>query len=414
MLEPYNDSVIPVYRSTTATTLQGSLICFFELQDQPVMFATINQNILTIFLINPYFDINSFIAEIPSHASDLTAPLYLFNYDRECLRRYDAGYQTHLKEFFANYIMQEIESNKYATIEDFYSFTLPECYGPFFNVDMYLRFAKSKDLFEICNFVRSVMFSKLVLVIDSFTEYSFTKPTTNDIALVMTGHSPVSLPASSCLLDIQTIGLDEYSDIIVFTLYKQARFFTYYSNNKTPEGQLQFRSFIDRSLQSFEVIYVLNAEFMRIFLPQFTNYIDMRFEKYQKWVSTRKLVHLPHFHLEIDPGSGKNIPIWNKLYWIDRDEKWKTLVLQRTITNLTSKVAILSSNELKIPFSDPIIADTRRLIPPLEFTSLFVKKNSILKKKICFRPLESHDNFNSAYDEYSKMFEDNLIMITEE
>ena len=411
MLDPYNDSVKPVYRSTTATTLQGSLICFFELQDQPVMFATINQNILTIFLINPYFEINSFIAEIPSHASDLTAPLYLFNYDQDCLRRYDVGYQAHLQEFFANYTMQEIESDNYSVIEDFYSYTLPECYGSFFNVDMYVRFARSKDLFEICNFVKSVMFSKLVLVIDSFTEYSFTKPSTNDIALVMTGQSPVSLPAASCLLDIQTIGLDEYSDIIVFTLYKHSSFSTYFSNNNTPEGQQQFRSFIDRSLQSFEVIYVLNAEFMRIFLPQFTKYIDMRFEKYQKWVSTRKLVHLPRFHLEIDPGSGKNIPIWNKLYRIDRDEKWKTLVLQRTITNLMSKVAILSSNELKIPFNDPIIADTRRLIPPVEFFSFFDGKKSIIKKKICFRPTDFHDTFNSKYDEYSKMYEDNLIIL---
>ena len=97
-------------------------------------------------------------------------------------------------------------------------------------------------------------------------------------------------------------------------------------------------------MKLFEIVYVFNPQFESIFFPQFSYFVDIKFNKYKYWVSARKLVHLPFHHLKFDPGSGKNIPIWNRLFRIEQDEKWKQLILQRAITNLLTKLAILSSN----------------------------------------------------------------------
>ena len=420
MSDSYSRSVILVYHSTCATSLNGSIISFFEFSNLPVIYSVLSNNSLSIFFINPFFisenvnsfiseNVNSFISEIQFLSGDLASPLYLFQYDLSCLQKYDNLFQVDLVSFFSEYDQNIIKDKRFSDLEDFYSFAVPECYYSFFNNEMYKRFGQTGDLTEIIYFVRSIMFSKVVLLIDYFSNYKFFHQS-QAISVVVHGSSIISLPAKSCILDIQTTGLDKDSDIIVFSLLNGESFITYYLNDTSPEGQTGFRDFIGHSLQLFDVIYVFNPLFESKFFPQFANFIDITFNKYKYWVTARKLVHLPFHHLEFDPGSGKNVPIWNRLYSIERDKEWKQLILQRAITNLLTKLAILSSNELRNPFTDPVIADIRKIRPTPEFLDSFSHMNdNLLKKKILYYPTEFFNIFLFADGKYSEMYLNEIL-----
>jgi hypothetical protein len=415
MLEPYSQSAILVYQSPCVTSFLGSVINFIDFSDQPVIFSVISENTFSIFMINP-FDTTpqSFLEDIMNFSCHLFDPLYLFHYDTKCLQKYEQLFQVELFNFFSNFKLQIVEDKRFADLEDFYSFTLPECFSSFFTNDMYIRYAKSGDMSEIITFVKSIMFSKVILLIDSFGNYSFPPAINTDISLVIRGNSVIKLPDHSCLLDIQTIGLDEYSDIILFSIYKANTFITYYLTDNSAEGQQNFRDFIIRSLEFYEVVYVFNSSFENKFFPTITKFVDITFNKYQYWASTRKLVHLPHFHLDYDPGSGKNVPIWNKLYLIEANDSWKDLIFRRTIVNILTKVAILSSNEFKIPFSDPFMADSRKLKHPHDFFDQFAtKKNNLIKKKVLYYPTEFHAMYNFEEGKFSEMYIDNLLFFEE-
>ena len=251
------------------------------------------------------------------------------------------------------------------------------------------------------------------MTIDSFATHKFLPRISKDIIPVISGESPCVLPPTACLIDFETLGLDEYSDIILFTIYKHNSFFSYYLTDTSPEGQQNFREFIKYSLHQFDVVYVFHADFESKFFPDIKKFVDIRFKKYQFWASARRLVHLPFHHLEFDPGSGKNIPIWNKLFLLDNNELFMDLILKRTPTNILTKLAIIASNIATIPFYDPIVADIRRVIPPLEFLNELNRQPSLLKKKISFYPSEFYNTYHEQYKEFSEMYVDNLFFIEE-
>ena len=405
MLDPYSQSAILLYQSTTATSLDGSLINFVEFCDHPILFSIINKNTFSIYIINPYFEVNSFLSDIHDLSNDLDAPLYLFQYDLSCLQKYDNTFQVNFLSFFTRYEHISIDNNRFSDLEDFYSFSLPECYGSFFTNSMFVHFSQTGDPTDIINFIKSIMFSKLVLLIDLFSSYSFVRPIQVSFSVVFQGLTPISLPDHACIIDFETLGLDSYSDILLFSIFKGNSFTSYYLNTPTPDGQVEFREFIAHSLQFFDTIYVFNAHFESIFFPQITKFVDMKFNKYQYWVTARKLVHLPHYHLELDPGSGKNVPIWNRLYSIEDNPIWMMLILQRTLVNILTKLAILSSNEIKIPFYDPLMADLRRVRPTAEFFEQFGKiNNNLVKKKVFFRPTEFFETYRFADGQFDEMY----------
>ena len=409
MLEPYSQSAILLFTSQTATTLQGSIISFFEINDKPILFSTISHNEFSIYIINPYYSYQSFMEEIPSITSNLPTPLYLFNYDQKCFQKYFVSYGIDFSSHFSNFQQKIIPNDRFSEIEDFFSFTLRECFTSFFNQTMYENFAKTKDPYEIVNFVRSIMFSKLVLTIDTFSIYKFLPIVDKDIIPVIHAKSTCSLPAHTCLIDIETLGLDEYSDIILFSLFRDNSFFSYYLTDTSDEGQRMFREFITYSIQNFDVVYVFNAEFENKFFPDIKKFVDVRFQRYQFWASARRLVHLPYFHLEFDPGSGKNVPIWNKIFLNEKNKTYFELILQRTTTNILTKLAIFASNLKSIPFNDPIVGDVRRIIPPLEFLHELNNERPLLKKKISFYADEFYLIYNKCYKEYSEMYLDNIL-----
>ena len=409
MFEPYNQSAVLIYQSKCATSLHGSLMSFFEIQEKPMMFSYISKNTLSIFIINPKESITSFIENIPSIISNIENPIYLFQYDKNCLLKYDNTYKTNFLSFFSNFKVQKIIDDNFTKLEDFYSYVLPECFYSFLNIDMYKRFQQTKDFYELTNFARSIMFSKLVLVIDKFSNYEIVKKSETDISITTTGNGPLTLPPETCLIDFQTEGLVDTSNILLLTIYKENKFITYFLNDSSENSQKNFRKFISRIMNSFKLVYVFNYNFSKLFFHETKNFVDIKFGKYRYWAAARKIVHLPFFHLQFDPGKGKNIPIWNKLYLLEKENLWKSLILQRTITNILTKLAILASNEVKIPFHDPIIADARRLIPSEEFLREFLKKKSLLKGKICFYPIKHFDDYYFADGKFSEMYLDNLL-----
>ena len=406
MLEPYQQPVVLIYKSYCATSLNGTLISFFEIKEKPIMFGYISREILFIFMINPNESINSFLESIPSLLSDIENPLYLFQYDKNCLEKYDEEYKTNLVSYFSNFKQEFINDKRFINLEDFYSYALPECYYSFLTIDMYKRFALTKDFYEITNFTRSILFSKLVLIIDKFTKHKIKIKKDSIISISSNGLVPITLPVGTCLVDFQTEGLEEDSNIILMTLFKANIFITYALNELTE--QEQFKEFIERILSRFDIVYVFNYNFEKIFFPKIKKFVDIKFDKYSKWASARKIVHLPYYHLEFDPGNGKNVPVWSKFYQIEKDELWNSLILQRSITNIITKLAILACNEKKIPFNDSIVADARRLIPSQEFLTQFGDKNYLLKKKICFFPIEYFNYYEFADGKYSEMYLDLL------
>lgn len=408
MPEPYRQSAVLIYQSNCATSLNGTVISFFEIQEKPIMFSFISKNLLSIFLVNPFYSINSFLENIPFLMNEVENPIYLFQYDLYCLERYDNEYKTRLIKFFSNFKQEIITDNRFKYLEDFYSFALPECYYSFFNFDMYKRFCLTKDFFELTTFARSILFSKVVLIIDKYSIYVKKDESKTNISITSSGVGPITLPSRTCLIDIQTEGLKKSSNILLMTIYKERTFNTYYLNKLDKENQDQFREFIKRSLARFKIIYVFNINFEKNFFPEINDFVDIKFTKYNKFAAARKIVHLPYHHLEFDPGNGKNVPIWSKLSQIEENVTWKTLILNRTITNILTKLAILSSNEIKIPFSDPIMADARRLIPSIAFLDNFDKKNCLLKKRVFYYPIKHFNEYHFADGKYSEMYLDNI------
>ena len=404
MLELYPQSAVLTYSSHCATTLHGSIISFFELSEKPMIYSVISKDRFSVYLINPAFSFQSFIEEIPYLLANVEEPLFLFNYDFRCFEKYQIDYAVNFKEFLMNLNIKPIQSDRFTDLEDFYSFTLPEHYLSFFNLFMYQEFAKTKEIYEIISFVRSIMFSKLVLIIDSFSTFNLLPKMNKEITPAFRGFAPTYLPEKACLIDIETFGIEKSSSIQLFTIYKENYFFSYFLNEFSELGQNLFREFILKTISFFDIVYVFNSNFEKIFFPEFDKFVDIRFKKYQYWASARKLVHLPYFHLTFDPGSGKNVPIWLKLYQIECDVKWQNLVFQRTITNLLTKLAILSSNDVNVPFKDPIVADTRKLLPTKEFLNQLNGSNHYLKKKICYLPIEYFNTYNPEYSTISEMF----------
>ncbi len=414
MLESNSQSAILIYHSPCATSLNGTIITFIECVEKPVIFSVISKNFLLIYMINPEFNIGSFLIELKENSGNFQIPLNLFEYDLLCLRKYDSTYNLGLYSFFTSYDHVIIDTLKFSNLEDFYSYTLPECYGPFFNYDMYSRFSQTSDFTEISNFVRSIMFSKLVLLIDLLSTHYFIQGLTKEINIVIQGRSVISLPENSCLLDIQTTGLNPDSKIILFSLYSGNSYTSYFLNDTSLEGQENFRAFIEHSFQFFESIYVFNNSFEKIFFPECTKFIDIKFNKYKYWTTARQIVHLPFYHIEFDPGSGKNVPIWYSFYFQSQDETWKKLLLMRTVVNILTKLAILSTNEIFIPFNDPIIADLRRVKPKMDFLKEFKdSKKNLLKKKIFYHPIEFFITYKYANGQYSEMYCEKMLSFDE-
>ena len=181
----YSQSAVLIYESKCSTTLIGTVISFYELSNKPLLFSIITGNRFSIHMLNPYHSFESFLAEILSHIANIDNPVFLFSYDRNCFIKYKETYKIDFEEFFLNFKVISIQEGKFNDIEDFYSYSLPENYYSFFNVKMYKDFIRTKDLTEILFFVKSIIFSKLILVIDSNSNYkllSNEKEVVNELA----------------------------------------------------------------------------------------------------------------------------------------------------------------------------------------------------------------------------------------
>lgn len=411
MLEPYSSSAIKIYHSTCATLLEGTIINFIEFSGKPIIFSVLTGKSLSVYMINPISEVDSFLFDLYSVSSEFQSPLFLFKYDKEVLKKYDNTFKTTFMDYFANYTIKNIENDRYLSLEDFYSYAVPEYYYSFFTNKTYKEFGKTGEITEIINFVRSIMFSKQVLLIDKLSTYKISTTIPNNILLAIQGTSIIKLPENSCLLDIQTTGLGEESDVICFSIYKNNSFVTYYCNDYSEEGQKEFREFVEYKLAPYAIIYVFSPSFITTFFPHIRNLVDIKFNKYKYFVTSRKLVHLPYHHLEYDPGSGKNVPIWFALTKTEPDKKWFQLILQRTVVNIVTKIAILSSNELSIPFNDNTVADIRRLRPTAEFLNQFdLKMKNLITKKICYYPTELFESYNFADGEFAEMYNDERLV----
>lgn len=107
--------------------------------------------------------------------------------------------------------------------------------------------------------------------------------------------------------------------------------------------------------------------------------------------------------------------IWNKLFSIDNNDTWINLIVHRTLVNILTKMAILSTNEIKIPFYDQLMADLRRIRPPIEFFEQFSEiKNNLLKKKVFFRPTEFFEKFNFSDGLFAEMYLNESILFDTE
>ena len=409
MIDISSKSAILVYQSTCATNLKGAIINFLEIDGFPIIYSVLSTDILSIYTINVNFTLNSFLTEIFEISSNFEAPFYIFQYDLACFKKFK-NFQYDLCSYFTRYDHVIVDDNKYFDLEDFYSYTLPECFGSFFTYSMYLRFSQTGDFTEISNFVRSIMFSKLILLIDKFSKFSIIKNSYSTISISVQGNSIVSLPETSCIIDMQTTGLDKDSSIILFTIFRKNSFTTYFLDDLSSEGKKLFQEFIVHSIDSFDIVYVFNINFESIFFPEFKKFVDLKFNKYHFWATARKIVHLPYYHLEFDPGSGKNVPIWYKLLLLEPEDRWRDLLVRRAIVNVLTKVSILASTE-KSPFSDHIICDLRKIRPTYEFTNQFSNQRcNLLKKKIKFYPVEYNNTYLFDDGQYSEMYlHENLL-----
>ena len=88
MLDPYDQSAILLYQSTNVTSLKGSLINFVEFCDLQILFSVISKNSFSIYIINPYSDFHSFLSDLIVIFDSIELPLYLFQYDDSCLKKY--------------------------------------------------------------------------------------------------------------------------------------------------------------------------------------------------------------------------------------------------------------------------------------------------------------------------------------
>ncbi len=410
MLQSLYSSAIKVYQSTPSTILDGTTINFIEYCDEPIIFSVLSGYSLSIYMINSDSTAESFISDLHNVCNEFNRPIYLFEYDIKLLKKYETKYKSNLFSYFTSYGIKKIENKRYSLLEDFYSFTVPEYYYSFFTNAMYVQFAKTGDIAEIINFVRSIMFSKQVLLIDELSTYKISSINKKKITLTIQGKSIIRLPENACLMDIQTTGLEEDSTIISFSFYKNNSFVRYCNDDNSLEERTIFREFINHNLESYDIIYVFSPSFVKIFFPHGKNLIDIKFNKYKYFVTSRKLVHLPYYHLEYDPGCGKNVPIWFNLSKKYPDQKWRQLIFQRIIVNVLTKIAILSSNELSVPFNDNIVADIRKVRPTTELLNQFNSiKKDLISKKVCYYPTELFNTYTYANGEFAEMYLDQMI-----
>ena len=216
----YISDAILVYKSNLYTSLQGCIIHFIEFENKPIVFSLIYNNNLRIYFINKNINPKGFLIEILEVIDSIDIEkMYVFQYDWNCLTKYNTLYpELNILSFIKKFTcITNEEMKKYVDLIDLFGYSCPELFGTgFYNNNWYTEFSiNSAKANDICNFTKNILFNKQILLIDSCTTFEIIDSTTN---LGMVGSSVMTIN-DGLLIDLQTTGLTENSQIVTFSTF---------------------------------------------------------------------------------------------------------------------------------------------------------------------------------------------------